>query len=112
MEEKYELIICIINQGFAEAAMSAARECGAGGGTILNARGSAREDAESMFNITITPEKELIFILAKEELKDNILHALYQKCGLNSPGQGIAFTLPVDDVVGIGKKINIDTEKK
>lgn len=106
MEEKYELIICIINQGFADTVMKAARECGAGGGTILNARGTAREEAESIFNITITPEKELVFILTKIEDKDNILHAIYKKCGLDTKGQGIAFSVPVDDVVGITKKIN------
>lgn len=105
MDEKFELIMCIINQGFAENVMQAARECGASGGTILNARGTAREEAEAMFNITITPEKEVVFILVPEKNKEDILHSIYQKCGLNSPGQGIAFSLPVDDVVGINKKI-------
>ena len=103
MDQKFELIMCIINQGFAENVMQAARECGASGGTILNARGTAREEAEAMFNITITPEKEVVFILVPIDNKDDILHALYQKCGLNSPGQGIAFSLPVDDVVGLNK---------
>ncbi len=101
MEEKFELIMCIINQGFAETAMEAARSCGARGGTILNARGTAREEAESMFNISISPEKELILILVRESAKDDILHAIYQKCGLNTKGQGIAFSVPVDDVVGL-----------
>ena len=48
----FELIVLIVNQGFSEQAMSVARDCGARGGTVLNARGTARGDAETMFNIT------------------------------------------------------------
>ena len=54
-----------------------------------------------MFNITVQPEKEIVLIIVPVDLRDNILHALYKSVGLNTPGQGIAFSLPVDRVVGI-----------
>ena len=111
MKDEYELIMCIINQGFAESVMAVARECGAGGGTIMNARGTARAEAEAMFNLTITPEKEIVFILVDVNNKEEILHAIYQKCGLDSKGQGIAFTVPIDDVVGLKPKTNKDSIK-
>lgn len=101
MNKKYEMIYCIVNSGFAEDVMDAARECGASGGTVISARGTANLEAEKMFNITITPEKEIVMILVSHDLKDSILHALYKKVGLESPGQGIAFSMPVDDVVGL-----------
>ena len=99
--DKFELIICIVNEGFAEEVMRVARENGAKGGTILNGRGTASSEAETMFNITVTPEKEMVFILVAEKVKDQILHGIYQKCGLSSPGQGIAFTVPVEETVGL-----------
>jgi hypothetical protein len=34
-------------------------------------------------------------------VKDAVLHSLYEKAGLNTMGQGIAFALPVDNVVGL-----------
>ena len=102
MNSEYELIICIVNQGFSEEVMQAAKECGARCGTVINARGTAKAEAEEVFNISINPEKEIVLILSKIEIKDAILHAIYTKVGLNSPGQGIAFSTPVDDVVGIG----------
>ena len=37
-EFKHEVILCIINSGFSDAVMDAARELGAGGGTVINAR--------------------------------------------------------------------------
>ena len=113
--EQFELIICIVNKGFNEQVMDAARECGARGGTVINARGTASEDLVSKFDFQITPEKEVVLLLVSSDIKEDVLHALYQKVGLNSPGQGIAFTLPVDEVVGIGKtapKIEENQEKK
>ena len=49
----------------------------------------------------VEQEKEIVLIVVQSNLVDNILHALYNEVGLNSAGQGIAFALPVDHVVGI-----------
>ncbi len=103
MAYEYEMIVCIVNTGFSDAVMDAARKYGARGGTVLHARGTANPEAESFFKITIQPEKEVVMILVSSDIKNDILHALYQDVGLNSPGQGIAFTLPVDAAVGLPK---------
>ncbi len=104
MEElKYELIICIVNSGFNEVVMNAAREYGAKGGTVINARGTANEEIVSRLNFTITPEKEIVLLVVTEEIKDNVLHALYKAVGINPESQGIIFTVPVDETAGINK---------
>ena len=100
----HEVIICIVNAGFSEAVMDAAKDFGAGGGTVLRARGTANTEAEKLFQISIQPEKEMVMILVESKLRDDILHALYRAVGLNTPGQGIAFSLPVDSVVGLSSK--------
>ena len=51
--ENHEVIFAIVNSGYAEEAMAIAREQGARGGTILNARGVAREKEAAFFGITI-----------------------------------------------------------
>ena len=79
----------------------AAREAGATGGTVLRGRGTANQEAERFFHITIQPEKELVMILVRREDKDAILHAIYHAAGLNTAGQGIAFSLPVDSTAGL-----------
>ena len=101
MEFQHEVIFCIVNAGFSDAVMDAAKEFGARGGTVIRARGTANQEAEKKFGITVQPEKEAVMILVKSEIKDDILHALYKAVGLKTPGQGIAFTMPVDDVVGL-----------
>lgn len=103
-EFEHELVICIVNAGFSDAVMDAAKEAGATGGTIINARGTANKEAEKLFKINIQPEKELVMILIPADLRAAVLHALYNKVGLNTPGQGIAFCMPVDNVIGIVTK--------
>ena len=101
MEFKHEVIFCIVNAGFSEAVMDAAREVGARGGTVLHASGTANTDAEKIFGITIQPEKDVVMILVSSDSRDKVLHALYESAGLKTEGQGIAFALPVQDVVGL-----------
>ena len=81
--------------------MDAAKQLGARGGTVINARGTAGKEAETFFHITVQPEKEIVMILVPKEIKDNVLHALYKQVGLDTAGQGIAFSVPVDSVVGL-----------
>jgi nitrogen regulatory protein PII len=110
VEFQHECIVCIVNAGFAESVMDAAKEFGARGGTVVHARGTANQQAEKFFGITVQPEKEMVLILVPTNLKEDILHALYRAVGLKTPGQGIAFSLPVDGVVGLSE--NYPAESK
>ena len=108
----HEVIMCIVNAGFSEAVMDAARDFGARGGTVIRARGTATLEAEKLFQISVQPEKEMVMILVESKLRDDILHALYRAVGLNTPGQGIAFSLPVDSVVGLSSFSDENADKK
>ena len=110
MNYTHEVIFCIVNAGFSDAVMDAAKEFGARGGTVIRARGTANAEAEKLFNIAIQPEKEIVMILVDQSIKNDILHALYRAVGLKTPGQGIAFSLPVDQVVGLAPLPIADTE--
>lgn len=103
MSNEYELVVCIVNEGFAETVMDAARMQGAKGGTIIGARGSANPEAEIKFNITIEPHKEIVLIVVKKENSDDVLKAIYDRVGLGTVGAGIAFAVPVDETIGIVK---------
>lgn len=98
----YEVIFSIVNAGSHETVMDCAREAGAKGGTVIHARGTSNPQAAKLFGIAVQPEKEIVMIVVDKEIKDDVLHALYKTVGVNSECNGIAFSLPVDDVVGIG----------
>lgn len=100
-EKKYEVIIVLVNSGFSDVVMNAAREVGARGGTIVHARGTGTAEMQKKYNIVITPDKEMVMILTAVDLRDQMLSAIYKAAGLGTDGQGIAFSLPVENVVGV-----------
>ena len=106
MKKTHKCIFAIVNNGYSETVMEAAKARGAKGGTTFHARGTISKEAEKIFNVSIQPEKEIVLILAQNELVDGILKALYDSVGTTTPAQGIAFALPVDEIAGIEEKIS------
>jgi nitrogen regulatory protein PII len=100
-EMKNDLIIAIINQGYCDEFMTAAREAGATGGTVINARGLAHEGPVKFFGVSVQDEKEIIIILTKRDKKLSIMQAVSQAYGIASKAEGIVFSLPVDQVMGL-----------
>ena len=98
MQTPFEVILVLVNSGFSETVMNAARE---EGGTIIHARGTGTKEMEKKYGIIITPDKEVIMILVKSTIRDAVLSAVYHAAGLGTDGKGIAFSLPVESVVGL-----------
>jgi nitrogen regulatory protein PII len=100
-ESKFDLIMSVVNQGYSDEFMAVAREAGAGGGTVINARGIAHQGPIKFFGISVQDEKEIIIILAGRERKAPIMQAVSQAFGISSQAEGIIFSLPVDSVAGL-----------
>ncbi len=99
----HEVIFAIVNSGYADDVMEIAKENGARGGTILNARGVAGQEAAAFFGITLHQEKEILMMVVEKSIRDDILNAIYKQMGMAKKAQGIAFSLPVSDVAGLVK---------
>ncbi len=97
------LITVVLNRGYADDAMAAARKAGAGGGTVINARGTAREDDAKFFGVHIVPEKEMLMIVAPQEKRAGVLDAIQGLPCLSQPGSGIAFSAAVGDFTMLGR---------
>ena len=100
-ESNYSMIMAIINQGFSEEVMDAARPMGAAGGSVFHCRS---EEAMQFWGIKVQPEREIVIILAKKSDKMGIMKAIGEKCGMNSEAQGIVFSMPVDGAVGMDEE--------
>lgn len=98
---KHELILVILNRGYTDTVMNAAKGAGASGGTIINARRVGFEDAENLFGFTIQPEKEIIAILAPKEHRDDIMKNITEAAGINTPCRAIVMSMQVDEIMGI-----------
>ena len=97
----FESLFVVVNTGFTETVMTAAREAGANGGTIINGRGAGSLMAQKKYGIAITPEKEIIIILVKKSFADKVMNAVYKAAGVGTPAGGIVFSLPAERVVGL-----------
>ena len=98
-----ELIICIVDAGFSDTVMEAARAAGARGGTLMSAHGTATAHSEKRFGITVHPEKDRLMILVDEADRDPILKAVYRAAGTGTDANGIVFSLPVSDTAGLSR---------
>ena len=97
MSSKWKMITIIVNTGYADDIMDAARKAGAQGGTITHARGTGTEEDAKFFGVQIVPEKEMIFILCKSDDTDKIVEAISSLKCLDEPGIGIIYTQDVID---------------
>lgn len=102
-EIKYALIVAIINPGFSEEAMDAAREAGAQGGTIVHSRRIGNQEAMSFWGMSIQEEKEMLFIVTPKENKLTIMQSISEKFGIHSEAKGIVLSLPIDSVIGMNE---------
>lgn len=100
-ENEYQIIVALVNQGYSEEVMAAARPAGAAGGTVLHSRRVGAEEALSQWGFSLQEEKEAVMILTRAESKLAIMQAICDSCGLQSEAQGIVLSLPVDRVVGL-----------
>ena len=97
----HDLIIVIANQGYIELVMDAARAAGAYGGTVIHAKGTGMEQAEKFMGVSLAAEKEMIFIVTRTEQKNDIMKAVMEKAGVETPAKSIVFSLPVTDTAGL-----------
>ena len=104
--KKYEVIFAIVNNGYTDLVMNAAKKAGARGGTIINAHGTGNKDIEKFYGVVISPEKQIVMILVPKEIRDAVLEQITLEANIHSKGQGIAFSLPADGVVGLNEEEN------
>ena len=89
-DTRYELLLVIANQGYTGSIMDAARAAGAGGGTVIHAKGTGME---------LVNEKELVLIVSRTAQKNRIMKAIMD--GADRRAGAIVFSLPVTDTAGL-----------
>ena len=98
-DTRYELLLVIANQGYTGSIMDAARAAGAGGGTVIHAKGTGMEGAAQFLGVELVNEKELVLIVARTPEKNRIMKAIMD--GADRRAGAIVFSLPVTDTAGL-----------
>ncbi len=101
MDTEKELIIVICENGHIEEVMKAARAGGAGGGTVLHAKGTGTAMAQKFWGITLAEEKEMVMIVTRTDHKKEIMRSIATAAGPATPARAVSFSLPVTDTAGL-----------
>ena len=97
----YKIIYTIVDKGRAEDVIEAANKAGAPGGTIINARGAGPHEVQTLFAVEVEPEKEIVFIIAKNDMKDAIVESIKTHLKIDEPGNGVLYVLDLNEVYGL-----------
>ena len=101
MDFNTHLIIAILNKGCSDIAMEAARQAGAGGGTVIRAKGTFGNGEEHFFAMTLAEEKDTILIVTTEAQRRPIMQALMRQAAEKPELGTVLFTVPVSDTMGL-----------
>ncbi len=99
-DEKYRLVIAIVERGFSGEVVSAAKLAGAKGAAIIQGKGVGKNKRQ-FFGFSIEPENEVVFMLVKAEIVLPIMKSIYGAVDYKSQARGLVFALPVSYVSGM-----------
>ena len=99
----HELVIAVVNEKYTDQVIDAARAAGATGATVFHTRSVDNAKIEGAMGASIPDETDTIFFLTNNEYKLKIMEAVRDSAGLKTEGSAVIFSVPVDDLVGIGR---------
>jgi nitrogen regulatory protein PII len=104
---QFKLIIAFVDDDKTKNVMTAARDAGATGATIIsNARGEGLRPTKTFFGLSLETQRDVLLFLVEKHLSRTILETISNTGNFdNSPGTGIAFQIDVEDAVGVGHQI-------
>lgn len=103
----FKLVIALVEDGATKKVIKAARKAGATGATILNqARGEGLHKSQTFFGLGLEAPRNVLLMLVEEHLARAVLEAVSRAGHFDDkPGTGIAFTVDVEDAVGVAHQI-------
>ena len=96
------VVVTVVDYGYASTVMKIARENGASGGTIFDARGTGA-NFSTFLGMDISSEKEIILNVVDKGVEDKIIKAI-KKEFKDENVSGITFSMPIENFVGINNR--------
>lgn len=102
----YDVVAAIIEQGYTDRVMEAARREGARGGTVISARGLAENEVGQFLGIQMQAEKEIVFLVVRSDERQRIMSAIMKTAGLRTDSHGVVLSLPVSEAIGLADRFD------
>lgn len=104
----FKLIIALTEDSITDKIVDAARDRGATGSTVISsARGEGLKVAKTFFGLSLETQRDVVLLLVEEHMCREILENIASVGAFEeNPGSGIAFSIDVDDAVGVAKQVS------
>ncbi|MBM7036499.1 P-II family nitrogen regulator [Vibrio ulleungensis] len=109
---RFKLIVAFVEDAKSDAVLTAAREAGATGATVINnARGEGVTQKTTFFGLTLEVQKDVILFMVEEHLARHILETICEAGEFDhQSGQGIAIQIDIEDAVGVAHQVETLTK--
>ena len=102
----FKLLIALVEEDKTDTVVTAAREAGATGATVINhARGEGLKVAKTFFGLALETNRDMVLFIVEEHLSRHILETIGEVGEFSEPGTGMVFQLDVEDAVGLSSQI-------
>jgi len=104
----FKLIVALTEDSITDKIVQAAREKGATGSTVISsARGEGLRVAKTFLGLSLETQRDVTLLLVEEHLSRDILETIELAGEFEAnPGSGIAFSIDVEDAVGVTNQVN------
>ena len=104
----FKLIVALTEDSITDKIVEAARYKGATGSTVISsARGEGLQVAKTFLGLSLETQRDVILLLVEEHMCREILETIESVGELDeNPGSGIAFSLDVEDAVGVSHQVS------
>lgn len=104
----FKLIIALTEDSITNKIVEAARNKGATGSTVISsARGEGMQIAKTFLGLSLETQRDVVLMLVEEHMCRDILETIELVGDLDeSHGTGIAFSIDVEDAVGVSHQVS------
>jgi nitrogen regulatory protein PII len=104
----FKLIIALTEDSITDKVVVAARQKGATGSTVISsARGEGIQVAKTFLGLSLETQRDVVLLLVEEHMSRDILETIEAVGEFEAnPGSGIAFSIDVEDAVGVANQVS------
>lgn len=98
---KFALLVAIVPEAMETKAVELAKQAGAGGATIVDARGIAAQERRSFLGLTYEGSQSVLLFVLEKKLSVQVMKVLADELRLKEESKGVVFTVPLEHLAGI-----------
>jgi nitrogen regulatory protein PII len=102
---RFKVIFASVKTEISDKIIDVGKKSGATGATIITARGTGIHEAKTFFGLSLEAQTDIILFLVEEHIVQDIMDAIGAAGEFSKPGTGIAFSVPVEHVIGLDSQI-------